>query len=88
MLIHLLDLKLANTAKKQRVATMKLVTVLCLAMIATACCRSRLTQSHLWTDKQFIAAIDQDPARQDTWIQKEIGPDVFLVVEGGKYIKR
>lgn len=68
--------------------TMKLVPALCLAIGLTACCRDGLTQSHLWTQKQFIAAIDHDPGRQDTWIQKEIGSDVFLVFVVGKYIKR
>lgn len=68
---------------------MKLVPFLCLVMLLTACCRSRvLTQRHLWTDKQFIAAIDHNPDRQDAWIKKEIAPDLFLVVgQDGNYIK-
>lgn len=68
---------------------MKLVPVLCLAMISLGCCTNRITQRHLWSEKQFIAAIDQNPNRQDTWVQKEFGTDLFLVVgPDGSYIKR
>lgn len=68
---------------------MKLVLVLVLAMVSLGCCRDRFTQRHLWSEKQIIAAIDQNPDRQDTWVQKEFGRDVFLVVgPDGNFIKR
>lgn len=69
---------------------MKLVPVLCLAIACTACCRDRvLTQNHLWSEKQFIAAIDQDPNRQDRWIKKNISTDTYLVMNrDGIYVKR
>jgi hypothetical protein len=67
---------------------MKLVPVLLLVFI-TACCRDGLTQRHFWNQKQFMAGIDQDANRQDTWIRKQISDDTFLVMDrSGKYLKR
>lgn len=67
----------------------QLVPMLVLAVISLGCCRDRFTQRHLWSEKQITAAIDQDANRQDTWVQKEFGRDIFLVVgPDGNFIKR